>query len=269
MISVLSSFHYNVYLDNGWLDTKSPVSTQQLISGNCIIKNNSFSNTGYIQHQCGYKTAVSIFTVGSNVVNNNFNHNPGISIWFGKNDNIIESNLITDGCYLLSDSGSIYGGRDWASRGNIIRNNTIKDTDFYISSTSWSRQAIYLDDAISGNLVEGNYIENYDVGILYGGGRDTTIQNNIIKNCTWGIGASSWAELSEMYEALRRIYPAYTTALWKNKYPGIEKLPQTIDTTDSSPLSPVGNTIINNNITDCSTPYDISSDIVKLGNVKY
>lgn len=237
---------YNIYLYNGYWDDKAPISRQQLISGNCIISENTFSNTGYMQSFSGYKSPITIYTVGTKVINNKFTHTPGIAIFFGENDNIIDKNTFNDCCYILSDSGAIYGGRDWASRGNEITNNVITAGEFYVSSGEWSRQGIYLDDAISGNLVEGNIIDGYDVGVLYGGGCDTIIRNNTIKNCETGILASIWAGPEELWEYLLRVSPAYRSDLWKSKYPGIETLPTSSSGTKNRINNPTGNRFYNN-----------------------
>ena len=237
---------YNVYLCNGYWDNKAPESRLQLISGNCIIDGNTFSNTGYMQTWSGYKAPVTIYTVGTKVTNNKFVHTPGIAIFFGENDNIIDKNTFNDCCYLLSDSGVIYGGRDWASRGNEITNNIITAGEFYTGRGDWSRQGIYLDDAISGNLVEGNIVDGYDVGILYGGGCDTILRNNTIKNCETGILASIWAGPEEVWEYLLRVSPAYRSDLWKNKYPGIETLPTSSSGAKNRINNPTGNRFYNN-----------------------
>ena len=103
-----------------------------------------------------------------------------------------------------------------------------------------------MDDAISGNLVEGNIVDGYDVGVLYGGGCDTIIRNNTIKNCETGILASIWAGPEELWEYLLRVSPAYRSDLWKSKYPGIETLPTSSSGAKNRINNPTGNRFYNN-----------------------
>ncbi|MBO4540351.1 MAG: right-handed parallel beta-helix repeat-containing protein, partial [Bacilli bacterium] len=92
---------------------------------------------------------------------------------------VIENNIIHDVCRQSEDAGAIYAGRSWTSYGNIIRNNVIFD----LGNGSNKPHGIYLDDALSGQIVYGNLLVNIPgKAILMGGGRDLSVYNNIVVN---------------------------------------------------------------------------------------
>lgn len=269
-----------IKLNNSDYSVPAVKSRLNLIGCNCNIVGNRFINMGYLHPWCGYASPVDISTVGTRVKGNSFNHNAGISILFAQNDNIIEANIIKDGCFLLGDSGSIYGGRDWAARGNVIMNNHLYGNNAYFNDDNWV-VGIYLDDAISGNIVENNNIKGYKVGILLGGGRDNTLKNNLLEECIIPIVADArgvqWMDLDEIYDSLEKVYPDYTGDLWKNKYHGIETLPQTDPNIKESrnknlkdincPGYPKNNKIINNIYKSCVNEEEIDNLVDKYGAV--
>jgi len=269
-----------VELNNNQYSVPAPRSRLDLVCGNCNIIENAFENIGYLHPWCGYSSPIYVATVGTKVNFNKFNHTPGISILLAQNDNIIEGNIIKDSCFLLSDSGSIYCGRDWAGRGNIIKNNYIYGTNRYFENENWI-VGIYIDDAISGNIVQNNHVVGYKVGILLGGGRDTEIKNNVLENCSIPIVADArglvWMDLDQMYDNLAKVYPDYTNSLWKDKYEGISTLPQSDPSIESDrnknlsdtncPAYPKNNIIVENIYMSCDNNDEIADDIIKYGNV--
>ena len=97
----------------------------------------------------------------------------------------MECNEIHNVCTETSDAGAIYMGQDWTMRGNIIRYNYLHDINLGGGATDTAGvTGIYLDDFFSGTIVYGNILDNVDRGVLVGGGRDNTIQNNIFFGCT-------------------------------------------------------------------------------------
>ena len=107
----------------------------------------------------------------------------------GGNDCVFESNLIEHTNYECDDSGAFYTcgqrGTAFINRGNVLRNNTFRrvrqeDTTFLGYP---SVQAIYLDDQMSGWLVEGNTVIDAQMGIMVGGGRDVVVKGNNFIGC--------------------------------------------------------------------------------------
>jgi parallel beta-helix repeat protein len=115
----------------------------------------------------------------------------------GGNDCIFESNLIEHTNYECDDSGAFYTcgqqGTAFINRGNILRNNTfrrVRQEDRTFLGYP-SVQAIYLDDQMSGWVVEGNTIIDAQMGIMVGGGRDTIVRNNNFIGCDIGLHIDS------------------------------------------------------------------------------
>jgi hypothetical protein len=111
----------------------------------------------------------------------------------GGNDCVFESNTIEHTNYECDDSGSFYtcgqGGTAFVNRGNILRNTTFRrvrqeDTTFLGYP---SVQAIYLDDQMSGWLIEDNTVIDAQMGLMVGGGRDTIVRGNSFINCDTGL----------------------------------------------------------------------------------
>ena len=163
-------------------------------------------------------------------------------------------------CIYYSDVGVFYTGRDWASRGNVVRWNYIHDiTNNHGSGSS----AIYLDDCDSGDTVVGNIVyRGVGRGILLGGGRDNTIRGNIFIDLPIGIHVDargprgitldkpgSW----NLLEKCKQV--GYLSPLWKQRYPRLATV------MDDDPLMPVGNSIRDNILIDCKKPYAISKGI--------
>jgi parallel beta-helix repeat protein len=135
--------------------------------------------------------------VGNIVAHNSIHDGPDIALRIYGNDHLIEYNEIFDVCLNLSDTGAIYIGRDWTQRGNIIRYNKIHDIygfglnnaksghkNRFLYEKPYQAWGIYLDDCTSGTLIFGNIIYRVPLGgILVGGGRDNTIENNIFSGC--------------------------------------------------------------------------------------
>ncbi|MBN2131218.1 MAG: right-handed parallel beta-helix repeat-containing protein, partial [Sedimentisphaerales bacterium] len=148
---------------------------------------------------------------------------PHSAILFGGNDHLIELNEIHHVCYEVDDAGSIYCGRDWGLRGNMIRNNFFHHIASHLPGGN-GVHAVYLDDCASGITVFGNVF--YDISgraIMCGGGRDNTIDNNVIAKCgsahftdrrgtAWIDKDNSW----KLLEKIKRLN--YTQPPWSERY---------------------------------------------------
>jgi hypothetical protein len=222
---------------------------QSLTSSNNLIENCKIERVGRIQRT--YNPAISIAGVGNVIRNCQISDLPHIAILFSGNDNLIEKNEIFHVCYETCDAGAIYTGRDWGSRGNVIKNNYIHD----INSTNTEAggvQAIYLDDCASGISVISNIFCNIDaIGIVIGGGRDNIVTGNIIVNC--GLAAvqadrrdGGWINLKKdnnfnLKEKIEKLN--YKSEIWSKKYP---KLAAIFDNGYEDAKLPYGNEVNNN-----------------------
>lgn len=126
-----------------------------------------------------YQAAVDLKGVGAVCSHNEIYNSTHEAITYSGNNHIIEYNVIHDVCLESSDAGAIYSGRSWSYYGNEIRYNCI----YNLGSGDFKPNGIYFDDALSGQKAYGNLLLNIPGnGILVGGGRDITVENNMIVN---------------------------------------------------------------------------------------
>jgi len=162
---------------------------QNLTSDNIKIQNNTIHDVAQVINSTNAIT--TYYSVGTVIGHNEIYNLPRLAIGISGNDNIIEYNKIYKVNLLTKDSGGIYlGARSWIQRGNIIRNNYIKDTGGY-GKTPWgtgdgtyklgnSTSGIYLDDYSSGDFVYNNIVVNAEWGCFQNHlGRDNSYANNI------------------------------------------------------------------------------------------
>ncbi len=164
------------------------------------VKNRIVANT---IRGCGavYKhvAAVSMSASSGNLVAHNLiretsryaiaaNSGPGRS----SHNNIIEYNDIEDTNLETNDTGAIETlGRDRRLSGNVIRYNRVvntvglKTTQFGEIMSPHYTWGIYLDDFSSGTTIVGNIVDGTVLGgVNLHGGRENTIENNILLNGT-------------------------------------------------------------------------------------
>ena len=197
---------------------------------------------------------------GNRAANNLIHHGSTGAVSYGGNEHLLELNEIHDVCIHYSDVGVFYTGRDWSSRGNVVRWNYIHDIANNDGSGS---SAIYLDDCDSGDTVVGNIVfGGVRRGVLLGGGRDNTIRGNIFIDLPIGIHVDargprgitldkpgSWNLLAKCERV------GYLSPLWRERYPRLTKV------MDENPLMPLGNSIQNNILAGCEKPFAISKGI--------
>ena len=95
-----------------------------LIDSELLFQNNDISKVG--QWRYAYMCPFNMYySVGVSILNNDIHDLPHTAVLFSGNENKIYRNKIYDVCKKTSDAGAIYCGRDWAYRGNIIKNNFI------------------------------------------------------------------------------------------------------------------------------------------------
>jgi hypothetical protein len=194
----------------------------QLVAGEDFVRNCRIHDFGRWQRT--YAPAIRIDGVGQVAANNLLYDGPHSAILFGGNDHLIELNEIHDVCYEVDDAGSIYCGRDWGLQGNIIRHNFFHHIKSNLPGSN-GVHAVYLDDCASGITVSGNtFYEISGRAIMCGGGRDNTMENNVIAKC----GAAHftdrrgkvWIDKDSSWKLLDKIKKYnYTEPPWSTRYP--------------------------------------------------
>ena len=179
-----------------------------------------------------YRSGVHISGVGLRMAHNLIHDAPHNAIGLAGNEHVIEYNEVHHVCTDTDDAGAFYMGRDWTWRGNIIRYNYWHDIGrpkMHVGTMS-----IYLDDWASGTTIYGNLVVRGGRGILIGGGRNNTVENNVFVDCSPAVHVDSrglgWAKsyfdsrdntLVERMKAVNATAPPYST-----RYPELVTLYQ-------------------------------------------
>jgi len=204
---------------------------KHLIKANNIITNNNIHHTS--QWSTTLFSAIKIGKSVGNIISHNEIHDlPYIAIWLQGNEHLIEYNNIYNTNQFNADGGTIYSGRSWGSRGNVIQYNFIHDITTHFEG--YGVYAVYLDDIASGFHIYNNIFYNIDkYAVMTGGGRDNIIEKNIFiktsgfhTDCrgTTAINnkkGNSWNFL----EKLGKYDVNYKQGKWKRNYPLLAKIP--------------------------------------------
>lgn len=229
-----------------------------LTKGNCSVVGNRLHHLG--RYDWGGGRGVVLGGCGNRVANNLIHHCPTGGVTYSGNEHLLELNEIHNVCELYADVGVFYTGRDWASRGNVVRWNYIHDI---VDNGGSGSQAIYLDDCDSGDTVVGNIVYGCaGRGVLLGGGRDNTIEGNIFIDTPKGIHVDargpqgitldqpgSW-NLKAKCEELD-----YLSPLWKERYPSLATV------LDNQPLLPMGNVMRQNIFIGVKQAFALAKDV--------
>ena len=149
---------------------------KKLIPAGHYAINNNIHN--YATTKLTYRPGIKLMGVGNQAAHNLIHDAPHFGIYFLGNDHIIEFNEIHSVNLVSADTGAIYAGRDWTTRGNIIRHNYLHDMEAEQVS------GIYLDDMFSSADVVGNVFYKLSTAVLLGGGHDNKVVNNIFVDST-------------------------------------------------------------------------------------
>ncbi len=210
-----------------------------LTPSNCFVTNN------LIELAC--QKDVSKFCVdingcvGVTVSHNEIHDVPVWGIVYNEsNDVLVEYNNLYKICHSGGDCGAIYCGRNWTTRGNVVRYNYIHDC------IGTEMMGVYLDDQHSSTEVYGNVFQKIQYACRIGGGRDNKFVNNLVVDCMFalltdnrGVDNTEWCgEGGYLWNMLMQV--PYTEGIWAEKYPELVNI-----LNDDREL-PKGNIIKNN-----------------------
>ena len=229
-----------------------------LTPGRCSIESCYVHHVGRLNWEGG--RCAYLRGCGNRLANNLFHHGPTGAVAYGGNEHVLELNEAHNMCIHYADVGVFYTGRDWASRGNVVRWNYIHDVAIKSGSGA---QAIYLDDCDSGETVVGNIVYRCgNRGVLLGGGRDNVFRNNIFIDQPIGIHVDargprgivfdqpgSWNLLAKCEKL------GYQSPLWKDRYPKLARIMQ------EDPVQPMGNAMHGNIMISCKKPFDLRKGV--------
>ena len=234
-----------------------------LVPSNHIAENNEIHHFSRIIKT--YHPGIYLRGVGQSAIHNHIHNAPHNAIIFKGNEHLIEFNEINDVALETGDVGVIYTGRDWSARGNIIRYNYIHNTP---SRFGKGTMAVYLDDCSSGTLVYGNIFYNAGQNVFIGGGRDNIVENNIFVSSETALHvdsrAQTWAKLKIIGREKGWDLKGKLKSINHNKPPYSIKYPKLAFILMDDPLSPKGNSFVNNIVSDTKSWLDLKEVDEKL-----
>jgi len=153
-----------------------------LTPGNIVVEKCTISD--YSRWIRTYNPGVNFYGVGISILSSLISNAPHQGISGHGNEILIEGNHLKTLCYETDDSGAFYTGRSWIDRGNILRNNIFEDVvNKNPPHLGFSKvNGAYLDDQMSGWVIDGNTFINCQWGVHLGGGRRNDITNNYFIN---------------------------------------------------------------------------------------
>lgn len=214
----------------------------KLTPGNLIADDNHIYR--FAQQTRTARPAIWLGGVGNRAAHNHIHDGPNVGLYFDGNDHSIEFNEIDHIALETDDVGAIYIGRDWASRGNVVRNNYIHD----VTGMKIGAMGVYLDDQASGVTVESNIFARVQLPVLVGGGRDNHVVGNVfvgpeiavrMDNRGAGYQKPYWNDLNG--EIRKRL----ESVPW-NREPYVSRYPELANVFRDEPGQPVGTRLIGN-----------------------
>ncbi len=216
-----------------------------------------------IFNNSGKSGAASYYCVAPQMKNNRIHNAPSAAIAYqGAIEAYIGYNEIYDVCKDMMDFGAVYAGRRAYIRGTVIENNFFHDlvTSKRFQSF-WSESmpiyGIYADDNLNDVTARNNVFYNCDYPMIFGGGSDHEITNNLFVDCentirfdARGLDGTLGANLQTNITASMKDMEYDKNEAWKTKYPEIGWMMDTITapsgTVDIDIKYPQRNTVGNN-----------------------
>lgn len=143
-----------------------------------VAENNHIHHTSRLVRN--YTQPIFLTGVGNRASRNLIHDIPHIAIGYSGNEHIMELNEIFNALYETNEAGVFYTGRDWTSRGSVIRYNFLH----HITGVpDWAVDFVHLDDNASANEIYGNICYKCEGGISICGGQENKIHDNLYVEC--------------------------------------------------------------------------------------
>ena len=157
----------------------------KLVRGDSVIDNCHIHHTNRIV-RAGAR-AVSLDGVGIRV-SHNLIHDVGyIGIGFIGNDHVMEFNRLFRTNDESSEGGVFYTGRDWTSRGSVIRYNFVHHVEDSREGCGSATRFVHLDDSAPETDIYGNVCYRLGGGVSICGGAANHVHDNLFVECHWGV----------------------------------------------------------------------------------
>ncbi len=131
--------------------------------------------------------AVSLRGVGNRLSHNVIHDTGYIAVHFSGNDHVMEYNRLFRTNVESAEGGVFYTGRDWTSRGSIIRYNFIHHVEDTQEGCGSSTRFVHLDDSAPGIEIYGNVCYRIGGGVSICGGAANNVHDNLFVECAWGV----------------------------------------------------------------------------------
>jgi len=216
-----------------------------LASGNDFVTDSTFSN--FARRTRAYRPAINLSGVADQILRNTIYNGPHSAIIFTGNNHLISDNEIYNVVTETADSGAIYTGRDWTTRGTVIQDNFIHDIGNPLQPQG--TMGIYLDDEVCGIIIRRNVFSHVNNAVFIGGGRDNQVYDNLFANLSPAIYIDSrglsWQNALVLDPngvfQLELAAVNYTQPPYSTRYPTLPTI------LSNSPGAPIGN-LLNQNI---------------------
>lgn len=247
-------------------------------SGN-IVENNYVHDWSEVV--LTYGAGIEFGGCGSIARHNELARTSHMAIYYDGNDHIIEYNYIHEVVQQSNDAGAIYGGRDWAGYGDIIRYNIIENA----GNDKYTPAGIYWDDCQSGQTAYGNIIKNaMGKSFLIGGGKDNVVENNMMLVSEYPMqyderGIEGVLSSKGWYGGARKDgnnWPIFRRSpvksdIWAKRFPALARVNDNYDNPyDPDFAANPSRAVIRNNICVCSNDYGffVAETVKKLGTIE-
>jgi len=209
-----------------------------LTPGDSVIDNCHLHHTNRVVR--AGSQAVSLLGVG-NRLSHNLIHDTGyIAVRFAGNDHVLEYNRLFRTNVESAEGGVFYTGRDWTSRGSVVRYNFIHHVEDTQEGCGSSTRFLHLDDSAPEIEVHGNVCYRMGGGVSICGGAANNVHDNLFVECAWGVdigprgldmfepdgqggftlvGMSGWTSLARYLERYKWNQPPYST-----RYPRLTEI---------------------------------------------
>lgn len=209
-----------IYLEGG--------NRKTLVPANHFVEDSVFRDFSRLSKADRF--AVEIHGVGQRIFGNKMSDSPYTAIVFYGNDHNIINNEIFNVVQETGDAGAIYVGRDFTSRGTVIKDNFLHD--IRPDASEREVKGIYLDDQASGITIRNNVFARVQQPVFIGGGRDNLVECNLFYDSSPAIHLDArglnWQRpmLLDPKGTLQTRLNAvpYADSLWSARYPHLPEI---------------------------------------------
>ncbi len=233
----------------------------KLVPGNAVVDNCHIHHTNRVV-RAGSR-AVSIRGVGVRFSHNLIHDCGYIAVAFQGNDHVMEFNHLFRTNTEAVEGGVFYTGRDWTSRGSVIRYNFLHHVEDSREGCGSATRFVHLDDSAPGVRVYGNVCYRMGGGVSVCGGAANDVHDNLFVECHWGVdigprgadmftsdgkGGFRVAAMSHGWSSLVKLLKRYR---W-NQPPYSTRYPRLVEIFSKDPIAaPWFNVIERNVMVDC------------------